>query len=245
MMTLEHMPENVHPIAVLLKTFHEELSPEERLHLKGLLSFSAEKLGLGFYNGKSLAPTELEALNVLRQTFGLLYGPGEVLAQNGIVWRGRAPFMTEPLLKALIEEATAARSEAEDIGGILLEADAVGEAGEVYLKEISRFIQGLGRFRPNEQVVEFIYYETEGRSRKPHVDIEPFSLHVLCMLKHQHEAGQRSHLVLCPPDQEPVKVQLEPGEIVCFLAGSTLHYREPLHQNEGITLLSCGFVIEE
>ena len=78
------------------------------------------------------------------------------------------------------------------------------------------------------------------RGIDPHVDKNEFALNVLTMLEHRPDE-RHSELILYPPDQEPVHIQLAHGESLVFFADSVTHQRTRTVAGESIRLVSFGY----
>jgi hypothetical protein len=92
-------------------------------------------------------------------------------------------------------------------------------------------------------IASFLYYDEPGQGIDPHIDTDIFSLNVLLMLDHQRPAGMDSGsiLVMFPPHAEPQQLNLEPGEMVIFFAGSIAHGRKRIQPDESVSILTFGF----
>ncbi len=70
-----------------------------------------------------------------------------------------------------------------------------------------------------------------------------FALNVLTMLRHEVPAGQatRSALFMFPPNVDPEPINLAPGEMIIFFAGSIAHGRTRIQEGESVSILTFGF----
>jgi hypothetical protein len=162
---------------------------------------------------------------------------------NGIVYRGRPEIMTDELLSSLQREArelrpTALPYEEHFLGcGAPVANELAVSPGLVELvKAHAGPVEATG-------VASFLFYDQEGQGIEPHIDTDVFALNVLTMLRHDVREGQqtRSTLVMFPPNAEPEPIDLQPGGMVIFFAGSVAHGRTKIEAGESVAILTFGF----
>jgi hypothetical protein len=107
-----------------------------------------------------------------------------------------------------------------------------------WLKALVKSVAGA--WRPSG-IAWYLYYENAGDGIDPHIDQPEYALNVLLAIEHVWQYEPRSRLVIYPPGEPPVRVPLEPGQLLLFNAGRFLHGREDLGRDEKLTLLSIGF----
>jgi hypothetical protein len=66
------------------------------------------------------------------------------------------------------------------------------------------------------------------------------------MLEHEIPSGieEPSALYMHFADGTEQRLQLSPGEVVIFLAGTQAHSRTPISEGENVTILTFGFMPE-
>ena len=71
-----------------------------------------------------------------------------------------------------------------------------------------------------------------------------FSLNILMMLQHRLPATaiEPSALYMHYPDGSEERLQLQPGEVVIFLAGTQAHSRTRIAAQESVSILTFGFM---
>lgn len=224
-------------LADRISTLHESLTPAEQANLKLLLGLSAGQLASDSDTGRARAE--------VTRTLDLLC-PYEVADPHGLQYRGRPEFLTDELLAQLQQDARdiAERAVPFDehyLGYGSAAADALSTS-----EELSTFLADIVPSAVPTGVASLLYYRDEGQGIRPHVDTDIFSLNVLLMLDHEYPSGleQPSALQMHYADGTVERVQLEPGELVVFLAGTQAHSRSPIVQGEHVTILTLGFMPE-
>ena len=231
-MTKSDLPER-------LSEFSDNLSPAERANFKLLLGLAAGGLTTKFERPK--LPANAVAFDVVSDSLVKMQPYSARIANNGVAYRGRPEFMTGDFLGALQREALELRPSASRFDEHFLGCGAP-LANELALSEqLSGLVrEHAGDVNPTG-VASFLYYDEIGQGIDPHIDTDIFSLNVLLMLRHRHQDGHRSCLVLLPPRSEPERLDLQEGEIVIFFAGSVAHGRERISLGEDVTVLTFGF----
>jgi hypothetical protein len=168
-------------------------------------------------------------------------------AQGFVCHHGRPAWLDQQLLDELVAEATDRRSAATQI-----ERQAHSEAGpraQAFARSdrlVGLVAQAASRppmgVRPSGNA-NFLYYDQPGAGIDPHMDSPDFPLQVLLMLEHEGYGERRSALVVFPDGpKDPVRVVLDPGELVVFRAASVFHGRSRVSPGERLTLLGIGYV---
>jgi hypothetical protein len=152
----------------------------------------------------------------------------------GLIWRGRPDFVG---LQELILEAEAWR-----VGATVLDDGQCSSHGGPRAVAWAYSDELLAMVPANITEIShcFLYYDTEGAHIKPHVDIEHFSINAILMLVHSAQLRRTSQLVLYPPDAEPERIFLEPGEMIIMHASRLRHERTPVSKGEVVRLISVG-----
>ncbi|MET9496305.1 hypothetical protein [Streptomyces sp. NPDC006552] len=216
------------------------LTAAERENLKFLLSMAAGGIISGHAQGISKELRD-KALGVSQQSLPkLLAGPREKYP-TGIVFHGRAPFLSDEQLTTLDQESRECRSRAERFMDHYV-ASGAPAAREASLSEPVRAFLGetVGAVAPTRRA-NYLYYDEPGLGIDPHVDKDEFSLNILTMLEHRSGGGQRSELILHPPGQDAIHFHLQPGESLVFFADSVTHQRTRTVADESIRLVSFGY----
>lgn len=222
-----------------LQRFNNTLSEAERANYKLLLGLSAGGLSPNFELPS--AEDDRKALRTVSETLVRLQPYSKRISKNGIAYRGRPELMTDDLLHAQIQEAKALRPSA-----IRYEHHFLGKGGPLANRismssELTAFVrQHAGDVQPTG-IASFLYYDELGQGIEPHIDTDIFSLNVILMLNHVVGEGRPSNLVVFPPDGEPERIDLAPGEMVIMFAGSITHGREHMKPGESVWILTFGF----
>ncbi|MEV5410106.1 hypothetical protein AB0K60_14880 [Thermopolyspora sp. NPDC052614] len=222
-----------------LAALHQSLSPAEQANLKLILGLSAGRLVPDKQAGSEAGRTAVsEALELLC--------PYDVPDPRGVQYRGRPAFLTDDLLGVLIDEA-------EQVGRTAVPFDEhyLGCGGPVAdrlatSRELAELVAGVVPKAVATGVASYLFYRDPGQGIIPHIDTDIFSLNVLMMLVHDHPPGDPSPSALYMhfPDGTDQRLQLTPGEVVIFLAGTQAHSRTPIAENERVTILTFGFMPE-
>ena len=61
------------------------------------------------------------------------------------------------------------------------------------------------------------------------------------MLEHVVVNDNPSSLVIFPYEDEPIRINLSPGDMIIMFSGSTAHGRELLASGEKVSILTLGF----
>lgn len=238
-MTQTELDTETLPLVERLSRLSSELTAAERENLKLLLSMAAGGLLVG--HAQNL-PEELrqEALTTAQRALPKLHGGKRPAFTTGIVFRGRAPFFTEAHIAALDEESRAYRARAGRFHDHYVASGAPVARALSLSQSINDFLtERVGPVLPTYKA-NHLYYDAPGLGIDPHVDKDEFSLNVLTMLEHQPER-RTSELILYPPEQDAVHIQLAPGESLIFFADSVTHQRTRTVEGESIRLVSFGY----
>lgn len=216
-----------------------ELTAAERENLKLLLSMAAGGLLVGHAGGPD-EDLRQRALRTVQRSLPKLHDGKRPAFTTGIVFLGRAPFLTDADLAALDEESLANRHRAERFHDHYVASGAPLARELALSSDISDFLsQRVGPVLPTYKA-NYLYYDAPGLGIDPHVDKDEFALNVLTMLEHRPRR-RHSELILYPPDESPVHVQLAHGESLVFFADSVTHQRTRTVAGESIRLVSFGY----
>lgn len=222
-----------------LRQFHETLSEAEQANYKLLLGLAAGGLS---------PDLELPSVEEKRRAFGAvsetlvrLQPYSKRISRNGIAYRGRPDFMSDELLAAQIEEARDLRPRAIRYENHFLGTGAPLANRLAMSPEMTSLVRHhAGDVQPTG-IASFLYYDEPGQGIEPHIDTDVFSLNVIVMLAHEAGEGRPSNLVVFPPNSEPERIDLRPGEMVIMFAGSIAHGRERMRPGESVWILTLGF----
>jgi len=215
------------------------LTAAERENLKLLLSMAAGGLLVGHARQQSDALRQ-EALETAQRSLPKLHDGNRPAFTTGIVFRGRAPFFSDADLAAMDEESLACRYRAERFHDHYVSSGAPLAREMALSSDINDFLtERVGPVLPTYKA-NYLYYDAPGLGIDPHVDKNEFALNVLTMLEHRPDQ-RNSELILYPPDQEPVHIQLAHGESLVFFADSVTHQRTRTVDGESIRLVSFGY----
>ncbi|MGA5130571.1 hypothetical protein ACPCTO_12255 [Streptomyces olivoreticuli] len=222
-----------------LADLHRTLTPAEQANLKLILGLSAGRLvpdkDPGSEKGRRAVSEALEILC-----------PYDVADPRGIQYRGRPAFLTDGLLGALTDEAVRVGRTAVPFdehylgcGGPVADRLALSD-------ELAELVAGVVPKAMATGIASYLFYRDPGQGIIPHIDTDIFSLNVLMMLDHRIPDGlaEPSALYMHFADGTEQRLQLTPGEVVIFLAGTQAHSRTPLRQDERVTILTFGFMPE-
>jgi hypothetical protein len=216
-----------------------ELTAAERENLKLLLSMAAGGLLVGHAREQS-DELRREALETAQRALPKLHEGKRPAFTTGIVFRGRAPFFTEADIEAMDAESVAHRYRAARFHDHYVSSGAPLAREMALSADINAFLSArVGPVLPTYKA-NYLYYDAPGLGIDPHVDKDEFALNVLTMLEHQ-PTSRHSELILYPPDQEPVHIQLAHGESLIFFADSVTHQRTRTVAGESIRLVSFGY----
>jgi len=207
-----------------LAILSSDLSAAERENLKLLLSMAAG----GFLAGHAQHSTDevLESgLRTAQRTLPALHGGIRAEYTTGVVFRGKTPFISPADLRFHDHYVASGAPVARQL--------SVSQAIADFLAPLVGPI--LPTYRANH-----LYYDAPGLGIDPHVDKDEFSLNVLTMLEHE-PSDRTSELILFPPDQDAIHVQLQPGESLIFFADSVTHQRTRTVEGETVRLVSFGY----
>lgn len=224
------------PLVEQLLAAAHELPPRERDGLLALISVAVSALG-----PDQPVPSSLRAvMQLIRRIRGTLQ-----VGDSGVLFRGRPPWLTAELLAWFSAEAARLRSSAmrSPHYWFALGSAAVEQIGRT--APARSFVETLaGPVRDDVKVV-FNYYEKPGEGVAPHIDRDSFTLILLTLLRHDHAGAPRSALYVYPPEGEPTRLELAPGDVVLLHAGSTVHQRTVLGPDEHVQTMSIGFRVRD
>jgi hypothetical protein len=223
-----------------LLSFNHRLTAAESANFKLILGLAAGGLAPGFQ--RSREGVEGQAFSSISKALAGLQPFRDRIPSNGVAFRGRPEFISGELLSILQQEASTARKDAVTMDGHYLGFGAPRANELAVSSQLTEFVCGwAGTVKPSG-IASFLFYEREGQGIDPHIDTDIFSLNVLMMLNHTKPAGLRpSALVVFPPDGEPERLELEPGDMVIFFAGSIAHGRGRMRLGESVSILTFGF----
>ncbi|MEU0966129.1 hypothetical protein ABZ357_12165 [Streptomyces sp. NPDC005917] len=223
-----------------LSQLSTDLTAAERENLKFLLSMAAG----GVLSGHAQQiPENLResALGATQHSLPKLQAGGRDKFPTGVVFYGRASFLSDEDLAALDQESHACRPVAERFLDHYV-ASSAPVARDISLSQpIRKFLnEVVGAVAPTRRA-NHLYYDEPDLGIDPHVDKDEFSLNILTMLEHRASGEQRSELILHPPDHEAIRFHLQPGESLVFFADSVTHQRTRTVEGEAIRLVSFGY----
>ncbi|MFF1341933.1 hypothetical protein ACFVYT_29235 [Streptomyces sp. NPDC058290] len=222
-----------------LADLHGTLTPAEQANLKLILGLSAGQLV------PDKAPSSEQSRRAVSEALEILC-PYDVADPRGIQYRGRPDFLTDELLASLIAEKDEVGKTAVPFdehylgcGGPL--ADRIAVSGE-----LAALVASVVPKAEATGIASYLFYRDAGQGIIPHIDTDIFSLNVLMMLEHEIPDGPEnpSALYMHYPDGTEERLQLSPGEVVIFLAGTQAHSRTPIREGERVTILTFGFMPE-
>lgn len=222
-----------------LADLHRSLSPAEQANLKLILGLSAGRLV------PDKAPSADRGRRAVSHALEILC-PYEVVDPRGIQYQGRPSFLTDGLLGSLVTEA-------EHVGrkAVPFDEHYLGCGGPLadHLATSNELAELVASVVPKAQatgIASYLYYRDPGQGIIPHIDTDIFSLNVLMMLAHHIPPGRTepSALYMHFADGSDQRLQLSPGEVVIFLAGTQAHSRTPICHDEQVTILTFGFMPE-
>jgi hypothetical protein len=226
-----------------LRSLNEKLSEAEQANFKLLLGLAAGGLAPDF--AQPPGQEQQAAFDTVSATLARLQPYGDRISPDGVAFRGRPALMSDEMLASLQAEArdlrpSALRFDEHFLGCGAPIANKLATSDEL----VSLVREHAGEVSPTG-IASFLYYDEPGQGIDPHIDTDIFSLNVLLMLDHQRPAGMGSGpgsvLVMFPPHAEPQQLDLEPGEMVIFFAGSIAHGRKRIAEGESVSILTFGF----
>ena len=163
---------------------------------------------------------------------------------HGIFWKGHPDWLTPDRIAALDAESKRFRASAKPfLDGRFHYWTPGGEHAEALTQgEARAFVERtLGRPLGNA-FATYNYYDRPGHQAYTHIDHPEYELNVLGILSHEHTGSPRSALWVYPEDQDPIEVCLEPGEVVIFHGGSTVHQRTPVGPDERVRVFTAAYL---
>jgi hypothetical protein len=207
-----------------------DLSPDELSKCKLLLGIAAGGLA-----PRGQAPVDVASAAALETVIRSL----AKMQPSGIAWRGKPQFLDDATLAGVKSEAAARRIDAEKVDRYWLAAGRAEAKQLIESRSFNQFVeQQFDDLRPSG-LATYIYYDGLGSGLDPHLDSDAFSVNLIVVLEHKYLANP-SHLVIYGKDSQPERILIAPGEGVILYAGSTIHAREDLGENESVTLLTIG-----
>jgi hypothetical protein len=216
------------------------MTPGEREALKTVLSLAATTLPAdGVYPED---PNERAALRTAVRCLARLQAHRDHVPPNGVVFRGRPPFMSDELLRGLRDEARSIR----ETRPVLQTGHYLGMGGPLadelsVSKEMTTFVEARSQAIRATGVASYLFYDEPGHGMKSHVDTGIFAINANIMLEHEPRDARKSYLYIYPSEGEPERIVFEPGEMVLSYAGSVVHGRAPLGPGERVRNLTIGF----
>jgi len=222
-----------------LVNFNEALTEAEKANFKLILGLAAGGLAPSFQ--KPHEGIVAEAFNEVCKTLAQLQPYKKRVGNNGLAFRGYPPLLDTLLLQKLKDESSKVRPSA-----IRYEEHFVGCGAPIANElatsnELTEFVRIYAGDVLPTGIASYLYYDEPGQGIDPHIDTDIFSLNILIMLEHLSIEPSRSALVLFPPNSDPLRLDLVPGEMVIMFAGSIAHGREKIRKGENISILTIGF----
>jgi len=210
--------------------------------LKNLLGIAATSLPKD--GSLPSSQKELNAFKLIQEALFELRKPTRRnLTQDGVLWRGKIPFLDENLLTKIEHELDEFRKDAApqkwgqyiSPGGALVQKYFASQELRFFVEKYSGRLEGAG-------VPSCLYYDEIGAHIKPHVDTDNFCVNLNVMISHRSESSRNSKLVIYPVgDALPVEVYLSPGEGILMYADCIVHTRTPVSKGESIKNITVGF----
>jgi hypothetical protein len=216
------------------------MPPGEREALKTVLCLAAAHLPPdGCYPDD---PSERAALDAVISCLAKLQAHRDHVPPNGVVFRGRLPFLSDAALADLQAEAREIRRTRPILqrghwlgqGGTLADALAVSPEMIEFVEHYSQPVLATG-------IASYLFYDQPNHHMQAHVDTGIFAINANLMLEHVAIDRRASYLFIYPWQGEPERIVFEPGEIVLSYAGSVVHGRAPLAPGEHVHILTVGF----
>jgi len=214
------------------------MTQAERANYKFLLSLAAG--GLVVDGQPPSRPGDRLAFTTAIKSIAQLQPHRHRVPPNGVVYLGRPAFVSEALLNDLRRESAELREKAERFddhfvspGGPIAQEVAFSEQLNDLVSTVADHVTPTAR-------ANYLYYDRDGLGIDPHIDNEAFSLNTILMLDHIYTQDP-SRLVLYPPDQQPERILLAPGDLIVFYADSITHARERMDKDEVVRIAAFGF----
>lgn len=162
---------------------------------------------------------------------------------DGIYYRARPSWLTDELLAALQAEAVVKRRSAAKVHTQYF--GAIGPVARAYMRspELSALVREHVPDATSSDKGNYRYYDYPGCHISPHYDDTDYEMSTLLMLAHTSPGPRRSALVLFPTGPVPIKVFLEPGELIVFHARGVIHGRTPVGDGETVCNLGVGYAV--
>lgn len=221
-----------------MESLHASLSAsEDREALFKFASMAVRKLGpcARWEDIPAPAQTAIRVIRAIRDATG-----------HGVFWRGRPDWFTRDRLAALGEESLALRPTAKTFrGGHHRWIEGGPHADALTRDEVRAFVEGIVGRPLGAAFATFNYYDREGEEAYAHVDHPEYELNLLGILEHTVTDRRTSALWVYPEGQAPIELTLEPGEVVVFHGGSTVHQRTPVSRGEHVRVVTAAYVFDE
>ncbi|TFB94442.1 hypothetical protein E3O10_01320 [Cryobacterium luteum] len=224
-------------IAARLVELHRNATTAERANLKLILGLSAGNL---VPSSDSLAA---ESRRAVSETLELLC-PYDVPDPRGLQYRGRPDFLTDDLFDRLLQESISKREIAIPFDEHYLGAGGLVADDVALSAELAALVESVVPGAESTGIASYLFYKDEGQGIDPHIDTDIFSLNILMMLQHRLPGTEvePSALYMHYPDGSEERLQLQPGEVVIFLAGTQAHSRTRIGADESVSILTFGFM---
>jgi len=226
-------------LGATLLQFASTLSNAERDNLKLILMSAAA--GLSPNGQMPTDPTKAARFRLILGCLSNLQPHSCRIPPDGIAFVGRLPCLSDQGLQELIAESQARRKEAICEGSYVLGCGGPIVDSFSASRPLLDFVASHAGSVTATSIASYLYYEQPGNGLDPHVDTDIFSVNLILMLRHERPNGKGSHLVIYPPEDDPKRFLLDPGECLLLFADSTVHAREPLSDGEMVNLLTIGF----
>jgi hypothetical protein len=214
------------------------MSDAERANYKLLLGMAAG--GLAQSGKPPSSGLEAAAFATTINSIAALQPHRHRVPPDGVVYRGKPPFVTDELLSALKKESASVRPAAIRFDDHYVVSGAPLARNVAFSTQLDELIQAYADHVTPTAKANYLYYDEVGLGIDPHVDNEEFSLNAILMLEHVYESNP-SALVLYPPRSAIQRIHLAPGEMIIFYADSITHARERMKIGERISIVAFGF----
>lgn len=162
---------------------------------------------------------------------------------HGIIASGKFSWMNEESTDLLLQEAMSLKKSANTFPGGYHKWATAGELGENFTtrNEILNFV----RNKIGQDIVatswNYNFYSAPGELAYPHIDMPHAPINALMMLSHNYIGSPKSKLVVYPLNSDPISLELSPGDFVLFWAGTTVHERTLLGENENVCIITASY----
>lgn len=206
-------------------------SPELEENYKLLLCMAAG--GLAPRGSQPSSPERRQAFEVVLKSLGKLALPGES-------WSGRPPLMTDELFGRLRAESAQRKLTAKPTDRYLLAKSGPQARRFAQSRKLAKLVAEHFPGVTPTGIASYIYYDNPGDGLDPHVDTEIYAVNVILMIDHEFKA-KPSNLLIYKDTVVPREIFLRPGEMAIINAGSVVHARQDMGENEHVHILTVGF----